>query len=172
MAIFANLKFLRIFSNRRHPSPSQVQESWASGTSLTGVVKSSGALIRLATEAARGITQSDQSSLIAIVFSALAVEAFVNELYPPSDVGTDQGLQQKVRLLAKRLSVSKPLADDFIFLVQVRNSLTHLRPTRLNLGHGGTRNPTYEIVAALAKRKVVTLQDGVQPTLMYTLRRR
>jgi hypothetical protein len=139
--------------------------------SLSGVVKSSGALIRLATEAALGKTQLDQSSLVAIVFSVLAVEAFVNELCPPDDGGADPGLQQKIKLLTKQRGISESLANDFLFLVQVRNSLIHLRPTHLNLDNGGKSNSTPEIVAMLAKKRVVTLQAGVQPTLMYTLRR-
>ncbi len=140
-------------------------------SSASSQVMSSGALLRVSDESALGAVGSDQTSLISIVFSVLAVEAFINELGWQWRKKNDRTLKKKFKQLSTDLNLPSDLRDEFLLLIRMRNALVHFQPEVVGLGDSERAFTPQEAVEGLANLGVVTLDAGVMPTLMATLRR-
>ena len=140
-----------------------------SNGSLSSQVMSSGRYLRVSDESASGAVGSDQTSLISVVFSVLAVEAFINELdwtWPwPAD--KDPGLEKKFKQLSKELDLPADLRDAFALLIHTRNALVHLRPEVVDLDDSESAFSPNQIVRRLESLK----EPGTNYTLGATLRR-
>ncbi len=131
---------------------------------------SSGALLRVSDESASGAAGSDQTSLISVVFSVLAVEAFINELDWTWRAG-NRRLQEKFKQLANDLDLPSDLRGEFRLLVRARNAVVHLQPEIVDLDDSESAFSPNQIVRRLESLKVVTLEPGTNHTLIATLRR-
>jgi len=142
-------------------------------SSLSSQVMSSGALLRVSDESASGAVGSDQTSLISVVFSVLAVEAFINELgwSWPWPANKDPGLGKKFKQLSADLQLPSDLQDAFVLLIHTRNALIHLRPEVVGLDESESAFSPDQIVRRLESLKVITLEPGTNHTLVATLRR-
>src|SRR5437773_12261355 len=87
-------------------------------SSLSSQVMSSGAILRVFDESASGAVGSDETSLISVVFSVLAVVAFINELgwSWPWPEHKDRGLGKKFKELLADLQLPSDLQDSFVRL--------------------------------------------------------
>jgi hypothetical protein len=139
-------------------------------SSLSAKVMSSGALLRVSDESASGAVGSDQTSLISVVFSVLAVEAFINELDWTWHAG-NRRLQEKFKQLANDLDLPSDLRGEFRLLVRTRNAVVHLQPEVVDLDDSESAFSPNQIVRRLESLKVVTLEPGTNHTLVATLRR-
>jgi hypothetical protein len=120
--------------------------------SLSAKVMSSGALLRVSDESASGAVGSDQTSLISVVFSVLAVEAFINELDEwswPWPANKDPGLEKKFKQLSADLNLPSDLRDAFLLLIHTRNALVHLRPEVVGLDDSESAFSPNQIVRRL-----------------------
>jgi hypothetical protein len=145
-------------------------------SSLSSKVMSSGALLRVSDESASGAVGSDQTSLVSVVFSVLAVEAFINELewswpWPANKANKDPGLERKFKQLSADLNLPSDLRDAFVLLIHTRHALVHLRPEVVGLDESESAFSPNQIVRHLESLKVVTLEPRTNHTLVATLRR-
>ena len=140
-------------------------------SSLSSQPMHSAALLLIADDSALGTLGSDQASLISVVFSVLAVEAFINELAWPWRKKNDRTLRKKFEQLSKDLNLPSDLCNDFLMLNRTRNALVHFRPEVVDLDESQSAFIPNKVVQDLVDRKVIGLESGVMPTLIATLRR-
>lgn len=139
--------------------------------SLSSEFISSGALLGVSDESASGTVGSDQMSLISIVFSVLAVEAFINELGWSWLADNDRSLTKKFKQLSKDLNLPSDLRDAFLLLVSARNALVHVQPEVIDLDDSERAYTPNEVVQRLAGLGAVASEPGTTHTVVGTLRR-
>jgi hypothetical protein len=147
-------------------------------------ILSAGLLFAAAREASEEDGFGAYGPLIALIFSAAAIEGFVNELiheFKLQDVPNERtkalsvicseidernaSVSLKIQVIASGLQ-GKPFDpgaqpfQDFALLMRIRNLLMHMRPQVLELGEDSEPIEHESIVRALAGRGVVTLSSS------------
>jgi hypothetical protein len=152
------------------------------------IVSSYGSLFALARRACDRAKQNEQEALVAVVFSALAIEGFVNHMIlmgsylsedPPHEEiralasimkdiedqkGTSLGLkiQMAFYILTRRgLDCGSLPYQDFSLLVDLRNQLVHSRPEKVEWPPRTDWEP-HRLVQRLVLRKVMPKPPGGQ----------
>jgi len=157
-------------------------------------VQSSGFLFRTAQRAALPQPGSPREPVIAIVFAAMSIEAWINELlqtihasdaHAPAAIlrlqafsraadprGPQSRLTTKVRTIAIALSETgseedEKLYDDLELLVACRNKLVHQRPERIE--YSNPRRALDDLTRRLVNRGLVETESEAVQTLINSL---
>lgn len=156
--------------------------------SVPGFAINSRALFHIAREACGRAPAAPAQSIVAIAFSAIALESFVNEIVERLDFRTDPhdaaevttlramaaacdlssrsaSLSTKIQVIhaaltGRALDRGQQPYQDFDLLIMVRNAIVHDRPERIESNDdGGRAGLPLSVVRRLAARGIVDLPD-------------
>jgi hypothetical protein len=158
---------------------------------MTVRVGASGPLFHIAHEASENAIAAEHSSFVAILFSAFALEAWVNDLLdnvqcedpywsPPETKtlaafadqleGRGSSIELRIQLIAagltgKAMDAGRQPYQDFALLIRIRNMLVHAKPEHFE--SDSSQNEPHAILRKLEERGVFELERAGVVNLLH-----